>query len=92
MSDYLPLHMRIFEMRDTDKTGYTISMPGVAISGVDLPLGFENGEWVVSQTEHDTTWTVRHEWQKAAILSLIALRMGFDAQLTPSVPDTEEGS
>lgn len=85
-----PLSLQIFEMRDTDVAGYQLTLPGVMISGVDLPLDFQDGQWGVSQTENGVTWSAIHEYKNAALLKLIARRMGYDAQLTPVASTQEE--
>jgi hypothetical protein len=83
----LPLNLRIFEMRETHRTAYTIAFPGVAISGLDIDVDFRDGKWVLTHAMDNRVFVASHEYKDAALLMLIADRMGFDAQLSAHTED-----
>jgi hypothetical protein len=65
---------------------YNFTMSHVAISGRDVECELARdgtGEWVLTQREHGREWTARHESKMAAVLLLIAARLGLEGELHP---------
>jgi hypothetical protein len=71
------------EIFDGDAPDYRFVTSHVALTGRDIEVEVERGEWVLTQREHngDRVWTARHEDQTAAVLLLIAARMGMVGEL-----------
>jgi hypothetical protein len=72
---------RFNEVFDGDGGDYTFTMSHVAISGRDVDVKLERGEWVLTQHEGGLTWTARQESKMAAVLLLIAARLGMVGEL-----------
>lgn len=83
----------LFERRTPDEPyGYKLVMPGVSISGDPVELSFADGMCTATQRDEDgRTWTGTASFHKAAILALIADRMGFTAtiEIKPESEDAE---
>lgn len=80
----------IFERRTPyEPYGYKLVMPGVMISADEVIMSLENGLCTATQTEDGRTWTGTAAYEQAAILALIADRMGFVATLELK-PETED--
>lgn len=92
MTDYderLPLALRIFEQRDGHRRqAYQFVMPGISISGVDLPVEFRDGRWHITQADLPTPIEVDGESTATAVLALIARRLGYAAEFHP-LPDEQ---
>lgn len=72
----------IFERRTPrEPYGYKLTMPGVMISGDPVELSFADGMCTATQTEDGRTWTGTASFEAAAVLALIADRMGFTATI-----------
>lgn len=75
----------IFERRTPyEPYGYKLTMPGVMIDGDPVELSFANGMCTATQRDEDgRIWTGTASFEAAAILALIADRMGFTATIEP---------
>lgn len=73
----------IFERRTPyEPYGYKLVMPGVMIGGDPVELSFADGMCIATQRDEDgRTWTGTASFETAAILALIADRMGFTATI-----------
>jgi hypothetical protein len=84
--------MRIFDMKDPNRTAYQFLMPHVAISGEDIEVDFDRELkcWRLTQHHEDgVPDTVAYgDTQLTAVLALIAKRWGYDASF---VDDSGEG-
>lgn len=72
--------------------GYKLTMPGVMISGDPVELSFADGMCTATQRDEDgRTWTGTASFELAAVLALIADRMGFTAtiEIKPEPEDDE---
>lgn len=72
---------RFMEVFDGDGGDYQFTMSHVAISGRDVEVRLERGEWVLTQRERGLEWTARHNSKMAAVLLLIAARLGMTGEL-----------
>lgn len=72
----------LFERRTPyEPYGYKLTMPGVMISG-DVELCLADGMCTATQRDEDgRTWTGTASFEAAAVLALIADRMGFTATI-----------
>jgi hypothetical protein len=75
----LPRSLRIFEMRDG--IDYEFTMPHVSIGGEGTTQEMVAGRWRLTQRLDGREWTAEHESRWAAVLLLIAARMGFTGEL-----------
>lgn len=67
-----------------DGGDYTFNMSHIAISGrnVECELPRDGtGQWVLTQRDGARVWTARHESKPAAVLLLIAARLGLTGEL-----------
>lgn len=78
--------MEVFDGRGGD---YEFTMSHVAISGHGIEVEFDAGEYVLTQREDGHVWTARSEYKTAAVLLLIAARVGFVGELRYAA-DTDE--
>lgn len=87
----LPLSLQIFQRHDGHKRqAYEFTMPGIAISGLDLPVEFRDDRWYVTQDDDSTPGgpiTASAESLTMAVLALIAARMGYRATFEPIEDD-----
>lgn len=80
----------LFERRTPDEPyGYKLVMPGVMIGAEELEFSYADGAYTATQTEDGRTWTGTASYHQAAILALIADRMGFTATIEPK-PEPED--
>ena len=85
---------RIFNRRSPHRwQAYELFMPGVHVVAEDLPVERVGGRWRVTQPadDHGGPWTGEAADVNAAVLSLIAARLGYRAEFTP-LEKTEEES
>jgi len=75
----LPRSLRIFEMRAG--IDYEFTMPHVSIGGEGTTQELVNGRWRLTQRLDGHEWVAEHESRWAAVLMLIAARMGFEGEL-----------
>lgn len=74
----------IFEDRlGKDKIGFSFIMPGVMIGSTNVRVDFSEGKWVLTHEDSVNLVTVQHEDHVAAVLKLVALRCGFNADIRP---------
>lgn len=72
----------IFERRTPHEPyGYKLVTPGVMISADEVTVTLENGVCTATHTEDGRTWTGTAGYEQAALLALIADRMGFTATI-----------
>jgi hypothetical protein len=76
----LPKSLGIFEMRKG--IDYRFVMPGVMIGGEGVTGEMVNGRWRLTQRLDGFEWVAEHESRVAAVLLLIAKRVGFVGSLT----------
>lgn len=69
------------EIFDHDGGDYSFVMSHTALSGNGVRQTFEGGQWVLTQYANTTTYVVRHEDHTAAVLLLIAMRLGLVGHL-----------
>lgn len=72
---------RFNDVFDGEGGDYTFTMSHVALSGVDVELKLDHGYWVLTQRSDGMEWTARHQDKVAAVLLLIAARMGMVGDL-----------
>jgi hypothetical protein len=75
----LPESVRIFEMRDG--IDYEFVMPSIMIGGEGTTQKMVDGRWRLTQRLDGHEWVAEHESRWAAVLLLIAARMGFEGEL-----------
>lgn len=76
-----PMLDRFRVVFDGDGGDYDFTMSHVAIGGRGVEVTLDRGEWVLTQRIGEATWTARNEDKTAAVLLLIAARMGFVGEL-----------
>lgn len=75
----------IFERRTPDEPhGYKLVLPGVMVSADEVQVSFADGVYTASYTEDGRTYTGTAEYDQAAMLAMIADRMGFRATIVPN--------
>lgn len=82
----------IFERRTPyEPYGYKLVMPGVSIGADEVDVSYVDGVYTATQTEDGRTWAGTAASCQAAILALIADRMGFTAtiEIKPEPEDDE---
>ncbi len=75
----LPESIRTFEMRDG--IDYEFVMPHIMIGGEGTTQEMVDGRWRLTQRLDGHEWVAEHESRSAAVLLLIAARLGFEGEL-----------
>lgn len=75
----------IFEDRlGGGRIGFNLVLPGVMIGSTNVRVDFTDGQWQLTHADSVDLITVRDENKTAAMLKLVALRCGFEAEIRPT--------